>query len=110
MKKFLIHASLAGTLVLSSAAVHAWEVLGKVVRIKASWVPDYVLLQVDTAFSGCPASTWIKYVGDGVGQTDPKKNIQAAYAALLGALYTGKKVAVYGVSTCVAINLQPTNQ
>lgn len=101
--------ALVASLVFFSSVASAWEVTAKVIRIEATWVPDYVLFQLDSGMSNCNGYGWLQYTGSGAGQTDSKKNVQAAYAALLTALQTGKKVYV-NVSNCAVINIQPTNQ
>lgn len=110
MNTFIKHSALALILSLTVPSASAWETTGKVVRIEPTWVPDYVLFQLDTGIGGCTATTWINYTGTGSGQSDPKKNVQTIHAILFASLYTGKQIAVYGTTLCSATNVQPMNR
>lgn len=95
---------------LIAFSASAWEVTGKVIRIEPTWVPDYVLFQLDTGLGGCTQTTWINYTGIGSGQTEPKSNVKAVYIILLASLYTGKQITAYGSTLCSSTNIQPSNQ
>lgn len=108
MKRIIRNVALAAALSLSASLAFAWQVTAKVTAIEATWVPDYVLFQLDAGMSNC-AGTWLNYTGVGAGQTVAKDSVKAIYAALLMAAGTGKKVLVVG-NGCNIINVQPTNQ
>lgn len=110
MNKFINQVTLWVVLTAISLTASAWEVTGKVIRIEPTWVPDYVLFQLDTGLGGCTATTWLNYTGTGSGQTEPKKNVQAIYALLLVSLHTGKQIVAYGTTLCSATNIQPLNR
>lgn len=109
MKRIIRNVALAATLFLSTSLALAWQVTAKVTAIEATWVPDYVLFQLDTGMSNCTASTWLNYTGTSAGQTVAKDSVKAAYALVLLAIQSGKKVLVVG-SDCSIINVQATNQ
>lgn len=108
MKRIIRSVALAATLSLLASLVFAWQVTAKVTAIEATWVPDYVLFQLDTGMSNC-AGTWLNYTGTGAGQTVAKDSVKAAYVLVLSAIQSGKKVLVVG-SDCSIINVQATNQ
>lgn len=108
MNRIICNVALAATLSLSASLSFAWQVTAKVTAIEATWVPDYVLFQLDTGMSNC-AGTWLNYTGVGAGQTVAKDSVKAAYALVLSAIQSGKKVLVVG-NGCNIINVQVTNQ
>lgn len=95
---------------LCISPAQAWELTGKVNRIEPTWIPEYVLFQLDTGIGGCTQATWIKYTGTDSGQTEPKKNVPAIALILLASLITRNDIAVYGTTPCFATNIQPMNQ
>ena len=65
----------------------------------------------DAAIGTCTVGEWVYYSGTYYSPTDPKKNTQAAYAGLLLALASGKKVEVHAEAAgCTVVNIHPTNQ
>ncbi len=108
MNRIIRTAIMAITLSFLVPLSHAWQVTAKVTAIEATWVPDYVLFQLDAGMSNC-AGTWLSYTGTLAGQTVPKDNVKAIYANLLMAVASSKKILVVG-SDCSIINVQATNQ
>jgi hypothetical protein len=109
MKRILRNAALVVALSFWTSVSFAWQVTAKVTAIEATWVPDYVLFQLDAGMSNCTSATWLNYTGIGGGQTVPRDSVKAIYAALLMAEAAGKKILVVG-NDCSIINVQPTNQ
>lgn len=101
--------ALAAILAVTSLSASAWDGLGKVVEIEPVNLPTFVIFKLDTTVGDCPSGNWIYYYGT-TYSTDPVKNVAGNYAALLTALHTGKKVWVFGSTTCTAVHIHPTNQ
>ncbi len=106
----LVRMILAVSLSIITSLASAQSVTAKVVNIEPSYMPDMVLFKLDAAFGSCAAGSWVYYYGTAGGSTDPKKNVQAIYAGLLGTMLSGKKVEVSGPTNCVAGFIHPTNQ
>lgn len=102
--------ALATALTCITSLASAQSVTAKVVNIEPSYMPDMVLFKLDAAFGSCTAGSWIYYYGTAGGSTEPKKNVQAIYAGLLGTMLAKTKVEVSGPTNCVASFIHPTNQ
>lgn len=109
MNRIIRNAALVAVLAFTSLSASAWDGPGKVVEIEPANLPTFVIFKLDTTVGDCPAGNWIYYYGT-TYSTDPVKNVAGNYAALLMALHTGKKVWVYGSTTCMAVHIHPINQ
>ncbi|TWB43905.1 hypothetical protein [Nitrospirillum pindoramense] len=77
---------------------------GKVRVIEASYVPDQVNFQLDTAVGACPAGAWLNWVP--TKSTDAKNadSVNAVYSLVTTALASGKGVTVYVTNTNCMVN------
>jgi len=112
MNASLIRATLALSLALSSLPASAGQdVTQKVVRIEVSYMPERVMIMLETGNPAtCYPGEWIHYYGTAYGSSEPKKAVQAAYAAALAAMHTGKRVLVHTETGCIATNIHATLQ
>ncbi len=111
MKHILTSLFAAILLAVSLPAQAGYDVTAKVINIEPSYMPDMLLFKLDAAIGTCTVGEWVYYSGTYYSPTDPKKNTQAAYAGLLLALASGKKVEVHAEAAgCTVVNIHPTNQ
>ena len=80
-------------------AQYDWDVVGKVVRVEPSFVPDHLNLRIDATAGSCTAGSWLSYTGNGSTEQDRKDSVKAAYAAFLVSLLTGTSIEVYGYNS-----------
>lgn len=94
MKKILAVVMGIGLLVSARPARAAVGVIGKVVWMEASTMPDHFLFTVDTPINGCQG--WVFFARTSVQPTD---NVKANYAIVMAASTTGKTLSFIYDST-----------